>query len=194
MGFFDFLYKGLLRPVGCLIIFILMVVLGAIGQCAQSVEGLFSESFSGTPKSEELTADVYDMLKEGNIVEAKELCSKEEHMYVYFHVLTSNLQTVYDAHGIDDVRLALSLVPFPSPTEYSLSDEFKQHWQMDDSYPSQQDIAEECNRGIEALCTYLQVKGKRNDIAKVLEFLQPKASFEGGPSYDEVERIKQKFK
>lgn len=189
MGFFDFLYKGLVRPVGCFIIFILLAVLGAIGQCTEGVVDMFS----GTPKHEKLASEVLDMLKEGQIVEAKELCSKEDHMYVYFHVLTSNLQTVYDAQGIDNVRLALSLVPFPSPTEYSLSDEFKQHWKMKDSYPKQPDVAEECNRGIEALCTYLQVKGKQKDIPKVLEFLQLKALYDGAPSNDEVERIKKKF-
>lgn len=189
MGFFDFLYKGLVRPVGCLLAFIFMIVLGSILQCTESVTTLFS----GTPRSEELATEVFDMLKEGKTIEAKELCSKEDRMYVYFHVLTSNLQTVYDAQGIDEVCLALSLVPFPSPMEYSLSDEFKKHWQMDDSYPTQPDIAEACNRGIEALCTYLQVKGKQKDIPKVLEFLQPKASYNDAPNYDDVNRIKQKF-
>lgn len=189
MGFFDFLYKGLVRPMGCLVMFLIMIVLGTILQCTEGVANLFS----GTPKSEKLATEVFDMLREGKTVEAKELCSKEDHMYVYFHVLTSNLQTVYDAQGIDEVRLAFSLVPFPSPMEQSLSDEFKKHWQMDDSYPTQPDIAEECNRGIEALCTYLQVKGKQRDIPKVLEFLQPKASYDGVPEYDEVDRIKQKF-
>lgn len=189
MGFFDFLYKGLMRPVGCLVIIVIMTVLGLIGQCAQGVANMFS----GTPRSEELTTEVFDMLKEGKVVEAKELCSKEDHMYVYFHVLTSNLQTVYDAKGIDDVRLALSLIPFPSPSEYSLSDEFKSHWQMEDSYPDQPDIAEECNRGIEAFCTYLQVKGKQEDIPKVLEFLQPKATYDDTTNNDDVERIRQKF-
>lgn len=189
MGFFDFLYKGLLRPVGCLVIFIIIIVLGSIVRCTEGVADIFSD----TPKSEKLSTEVFDMLKEGKTVEAKELCSKEDHMYVYFHVLTSNLQTVYDAQGIDEVRLALSLVPFPSPMEHSLSDEFQKHWQMDDSYPTQPDIAAECNRGIEALCTYLLVKGKQSDIPKVLEFLQPKASYNGDPEYDEVERIKQKF-
>ena len=189
MGFFDFLYKGFVRPVGCLTTFIIIIVLGIIVQCTEGV----ADMFSGTPRSEELATEVFDMLKEGKAVEAKELCSKEDHMYVYFHVLTSNLQTVYDSQGIDEVRLALSLVPFPSPMEHSLSDEFKKHWKMDDSYPTQPDIAEECNRGIEALCTYLQVKGRQKDIAKVLEFLQPKASYDGVPDNDEVERIKQKF-
>lgn len=189
MGFFDFLYKGLVRPMGCLVIFIIMIVLGSILQCTESV----AHMFSGTPKSEKLAAEVFDMLKEGKTMEAKELCSREDHMYVYFHVLTSNLQTVYDAQGIEEVRLALSLVPFPSPMEYYLSDEFKKHWQMDNSYPKQPDIAEECNRGIEALCTYLQVKGMQNDIPKVLDFLQPKASYNDLPNNDDVYRIKQKF-
>lgn len=174
---------------GCLVAFLIIIVLGSILQCTEGVANLFS----GTPRSEELATEVFDMLKEGRTMEAKELCSKEDYMYVYFHVLTSNLQTVYDARGIEEVRLALSLVPFPSPMEHSLSDEFQKHWQMDDSYPSQPDIAEECNRGIEALCTYLQVKEKQKDIPKVLEFLQPKASFDGVPEYDDVERIKQKF-
>lgn len=189
MGFFEFLYKGLVRPMGCLMMFIIMIVLGLVLQCSDGVANMFS----GTPRSEELATEVFDMLKEGKAVDAKELCSKEDQMYVYFHVLTSNLQTVYDARGIDNVRLALSLVPFPSPMEYSVSDEFQKHWQMEDSYPTQPDIAEECNRGIEALCTYLQVKGKQKDIPKVLEFLQPQASFDDSPNYDEVDRIMQMF-
>lgn len=189
MGFFDFLYKGLVRPMGCMIMGAVFLVLGLIIKCTESV----SDLFAGTPRSEELAEEVFDMLREGKAVKAKELCSKEDHMYVYFHVLTSNLQTVYDSRGIKNVRLALSLIPFPSPMEYRLSDEFQKHWQMDDSYPSQPDIADECNRGIEALCTYLQVKGRQKDIPMVLDFLQPQASYDGAPDYDDVERIKQKF-
>lgn len=187
MGFFDFL-SNVSRPVGCLIIFVVLAIFGLIGQCTESVVNWLS----GPPKSEKLATEVLIMLKEGKAAEAKELCAKEEHMYVYFHVLTSNLQTVYDAQGMGKVRLALSLVPFPSPMEYRLSDEFQKHWKMKD-HATQPDIAEECNRGIEALCTYLQVKGKHKDIPKVLGFLQPKATYSDLPNYDEVNRIRQKF-
>jgi len=133
------------------------------------------------------------MLKEGDSVGAKELCSKNDQMYVYFHVLMSNLQVVYDNNGIDEVRRAISLVPFPSPMEYSISKDMENHWKFRDTYPTQPKIADECNRGIESLCNYLLIKQCKEDIPLVLEFLQPRATIEDGLDETEVERIKRKF-
>lgn len=125
-------------------------------------------------------------ITEGKVKTARKLCANGNEMYLYFHTFLSNLQTIYDDHGIEKVCLGLSLIPYPSPAKEYLSDECQRQWGKD--YYEQSEIASENNRCIESFCRYLQTQGNEKDIAPVLEFLQPTKD---GDS--EVLRIKNKY-
>lgn len=215
MGFFDFLYKALFKPAGCLITFCILMILGGIVEMCDGVTGFFTESQEDTYRVYILNKDydkareyavskhldvakvlgeqVYNLMLEGNITEAHTVCAHEDQMYVYFHTLTSNILTIYDAQGIDTVCLAFSMIPYPSPSEYSLSDDFKRQWGLNPhKYHSHDEIMSENNRATESLGNYLKDKNKLTDFAVLTEYLQPAAD-SNGSNASEVERIKTKF-
>lgn len=215
MGFFEFLYKALFRPVGCLITFCVLMILGGIVEMCDGVSGFFTDSQEDTyreyvvekkyDKAHEyavskhldvakvLGEQVYDLMLAGNITEAHTICAHEDQMYVYFHALTSNIQTIYDAQGIEAVCLAFSMVPYPSPLDYGLSDDFKRQWGLDThKYHSHDDIVGENNRAIESLGNYLKGKNQLKGFSALLEYLQPLSDGQGSNTKD-VERIKSKF-
>lgn len=140
-----------------------------------------------------LGEQVYDLMLAGNITEAHTICAHEDQMYVYFHALTSNIQTIYDAQGIEEVCLAFSMVPYPSPLDYGLSDDFKRQWGLDThKYHSHDDIVGENNRAIESLGNYLKGKNQLKGFSALLEYLQPLSDGQGSNTKD-VERIKSNF-
>lgn len=215
MGFFEFLYKALFRPVGCLITFCVLMILGGIVEMCDGVFGFFTDSQEDTyreyvvekkyDKAHEyavskhldvakvLGEQVYDLMLAGNITEAHTICAHEDQMYVYFHALTSNIQTIYDAQGIEAVCLAFSMVPYPSPLDYGLSDDFKRQWGLDThKYHSHDDIVGENNRAIESLGNYLKGKNQLEGFSALFEYLQPLSDGQGSNTKD-VERIKSKF-
>ena len=59
MGFFDFLYKGLVRPMGCLLFFILMLVLGILMELGEGVVDMFTDNKMETYR-EYITDQEYD--------------------------------------------------------------------------------------------------------------------------------------
>lgn len=216
MGFFDFLYKGLFRPVGCLIIFVILLIIGGVGEMCMGVVNIFTGSQEETYReyildkkydkaheyavskhldvSKVLGEQVYDLMLEGKVEEAHTICAHEDQMYVYFHALTANIQPIYDAQGLDAVSLAFSMIPYPSPLDYGLSDDFKRQWGIaPHKYTSQDDIASENNRAIESLGNYLKAKNKLDGYNALLDYLQP---IHNGKDTDsrEVERIRKKFK
>lgn len=215
MGFFEFLYKALFRPVGCLVTILLIIVLGGITNMCESVTGFFTAGHESTyreyiadkdyDKAHEyalkkhldvakvLGAQVYELMLEGKMAEAHTICAHEDQMYVYFHTLTSNVQTIYDAQGIEPVCLAFSMIPYPSPSSYSLPDDFKHQWGMKlGTHFSRIDIVSENNRAIESLGNYLKAKGELEGFSTLLDYLQPTG--EGKEGTDELARIKKKFK
>lgn len=215
MGCFEFLYKSLFRPLGCLIAFVLLMILGGIVEMCEGVSGLFTSSKEDTyreyivgkeyDKAHEyavnnnlevgkvLGAQVYELMLEGKMAEAHTICAHEDQMYVYFHTLTSNVQTIYDAQGIEPVCLAFSMIPYPSPSSYSLPDDFKHQWGMKlGTHFSRIDIVSENNRAIESLGNYLKAKGELEGFSTLLDYLQPTG--EGKEGTDELARIKKKFK
>lgn len=215
MGCFDFLYKALFRPLGCLFTFILLMILGGIVEMCDGITGFFTSGQEDTYReyildkdydkaheyavskhldvSKVLGEQVYDLMLSGNVVEAHTICAHEDQMYVYFHTLTSNVQTIYDVQGIDAICLAFSMIPYPSPSDYSLSDDFKRQWGLDPhKYHSHDDIVSENNRAIESLGNYLKAKNRLAGFKALLEYLQPTANT-NGPDTSEVERIKRKF-
>lgn len=215
MGCFDFLYKALFRPLGCLFAFILLMILGGIVEMCEGVTNFFTGGKEDTYReyivdkeydkaheyavskhldvSKVLGEQVYDLMLEGNITEAHTICAHEDQMYVYFHTLTSNVQTIYDAQGIDAINHAFSMVPYPSPLDYGLSDDFKRQWGLDPhKYHSHDDIVGENNRAIESLGNYLKAKNRLTEFSLLLDYLQPTAN-STEPDMSEVERIKRKF-
>ncbi len=214
MGFFEFLYKSLVKPVGCIITIIILVVLSVIVCISDGVGNFFKGNKMETYReyitngeydkacdyalahdldiSDVLSKQTYDKLMDGDISEAQALCARYDQMYVFFHTFLTNLQAVYDKKGINAVVLAFSMIPYPSPSESIISEDCLLQWGIKDSFYSQKSIAEENNRCIEALCQYLQAKGKDSDIDVVLNFLQPCNNYED-ISEDEVNRIKNKF-
>ncbi len=215
MNFFSFLYQAIFRPIGCLVTIIVICVLGLLVQTCEGIMGVFTDNYVEQYReyikegnyekaceyasehnlnlSELLAKQTYDFLMAGNIQQAQYLCARENEMYVFFHTLTSNIQVLYDTHGIDPICMAFSMVPYPSPNDYSLPDDFKKQWGLDDrSYYHSNQIFSENNRAIETLCNYLKAKGKAEDISKVLDYLQPSHG-DKGPDYGDVKRIKSKF-
>lgn len=215
MGCFEFLYKSLFRPLGCLIAFVLLMILGGIVEMCEGVSGLFTSSKEDTyreyivgkeyDKAHEyavsnnlevgkvLGEQVYDLMLKGSITEAHSICAHEDQMYVFFHALTSNIQTIYDAQGIDAVSLAFSMIPYPSPLDYGLSDDFKRQWGLDThKFHSHNDIVGENNRAIESLGNYLKGKNQLEGFSALFEYLQPLSDGQGLNTKD-VERIKSKF-
>lgn len=216
MGIFDFLYKGLFRPVGCLCVFVVLLIIGGIGEMCMGVVNVFTDSQEDTyreyivkkkyDKAHEyavshnldvakvLGEQVYDLMLAGSMTEAHTICAHEDQMYVYFHALTSNVQTIYDAQGLDAVTLGFSMIPYPSPLDYGLSDDFKRQWGLDThKYHSHADIVGENNRAIESLGNYLKAKNRLDGFSALCEYLQPLSDNNSLDTKD-VERIKNKFR
>lgn len=215
MGFFDFLYKGLVRPMGCLLFFILMLVLGILMELGEGVVGMFTGNKMETYREyitdkeydkakeyaisneldvkEVLSEQTYEYMKQGDFAAAQNLCAHQDQMYVYFHTLTSNIQALYDNNGTAKLALAFSMIPYPSPTSEYISDDFKKQWGYGKSdYVSKDEIVNENNRAIESLGNYVKAKGSTNGMSQLLEYLQPTTE-SGKINNDEVNRIKKKF-
>ncbi len=216
MNFFSFLYKAIFQPLGCMITIIVLCILGLLVETCEGITGYFTDNYYEEYRelikegdydeaheyaqkhkldlTDLLEKQTYDFLIAGDMKDAQYLCARENQMYVFFHTLTSNIQAIYDAHGIEPILLAFSMIPYPSSNDYSLSDEFRKQWGLNNRsyYPTEQIISEN-NRAIETLCNFLKPKGQTEEIMKVLEYLQPKPG-DKGPDYTDVKRIKNKFK
>lgn len=215
MGFFDFLFKAFVKPLGCLVILIVLCVLSIIINVTEGIGSYFTGNKMETYREyiadkeyekaheyalnnnldvkEVLTEQAYELMKEGDYVGAQSLCARQDQMYLYFHTLASNIQSLYEANGIESLAIAFSLIPYPSPASEYLSDDFKKQWGFEQyRYHSKGDIVLENNRSIEALGNYLKAKGTTDGFEKILEYLQPTYE-DGTQNNDEVNRIKKKF-
>ena len=215
MNFFSFIYKAIFRPIGCLIFLIVFLILGLIASTCEGFSQRHTDKHMGVYReyiengeyeeahryavaehleiAEVISKQTYEFLMTGKVNKAQALCAREDQMYVYFHTLTSNIIAIYDVTNFKTIFMAFSLIPYPSPNSYSLSDDFKKQWGLGDHYYSCDDIAKENNRAIESLCTYIKAKEDNTDIAPLLEFLQPEPNGDT-PDYTDVNRIKDKFK
>lgn len=217
MNLFSFLYKTLMsvvRPIGCLIALIVIIVFGSISalfqKCSNSItdgqmetyreyieKGEYAEArkYAINNKldiSEVITQQAYELMIQGEISNAKNLCAHENQMNAYFEALVTNIQEIYEAQGLNAVSMAFAMIPYPSPNEYSLSDDFKAQWGLQ-GYQSTSTIINKNNRAIESLCTYIVAQNKNEDLSIILQYLQPLPDTKK-PNYDEVNRIKKKFK
>ena len=215
MNFFSFIYKAIFRPIGCLIFLIVFLILGVIASTCEGISQHFTNKHKGVYReyiangdyeeayryaieenldiTDILGKQTYELLMRGKVNKAHTLCAHEDQMYVYFHALTSNIVAIYDATNLKTIFMAFSMVPYPSPNNYGLSNDFKKQWGLEDRYYSSNDIVKENNRAIESLCTYIKAKGNKDDVTILFEYLQPVPSSKD-PDYTDVNRIKDKFK